>query len=422
MTLTAVTLGLVASSAQERDLLRGPLRVLGLRRVVAEADEYCGVPDDRTALQMIEAAPEVIIVDLQRTAAAVRAIEVLHAVLPQAWILAVAPVDAPALIIDAVRAGAREFLTKPVEPAGLSTALGRYLNEKERGQKRDKGGEVYCVTTAKGGSGATSVALNLATALAELPETRVAVLDLNSPMGDAAAYLDLSPRFTAADALDAAGRLDPVLLESYMSHSHGLAVLPGPKDFRADFWPGATGAAGGAASVARLLEVASHSHSHTVVDMPAALDREILRVLLDEASRLLVVLTPELPALWRTQRLLGVLQAAGGGEKLQLVLNRARRSDEITESEIEKTLGHTVYWQLPNDYKAAINAVNAGRPLVTGNHTGLAGSYKGLARQLSRIAPPPKRGGLLHRMLASAAWRREEGTQLPQSTDAPART
>lgn len=421
MTLTAVTLGLVASSSQERDLIRGVLRVLGLRRVVAEADEYCAEPGDRTALEMMEAAPEVVIVDLQHTAAAVRAIEVLHAALPQAWILAVAPVDAPALIIDAVRAGAREFLTKPVEPAGLSTALGRYLSEKERGQKKDKGGEVYCVTTAKGGSGATSVTLNLATALTELPETRVAVLDLNSPMGDAAAYLDLRPRFTASDALDSAGRLDPVLLESYMSHSHGLAVLPGPRDFRAEFWPGATGAAGGAAGVARLLEVASHSYSHTVVDMPAVLDREILRVLLDTASRLLVVLTPELPALWHTQRLLAVVQAAGGAEKLMLVLNRARRSDEITESEIRKTLRHPVYWQLPNDYQACITAVNAGRPLVTSNHTGLAGSYKDLARQLSGIAPPAKRGGLF-RMLASAAWRREEETVLPRETDAPART
>jgi Flp pilus assembly CpaE family ATPase len=95
-------------------------------------------------------------------------------------------------------------------------------------QKKDKSGALYCVTSAKGGAGATSVTLNLATALSELPETRVAVLDLNSPVGDAAAYLNLSPRFTASDAMEAAGRLDGVLLESYMSRSNGLAVLPGP--------------------------------------------------------------------------------------------------------------------------------------------------------------------------------------------------
>lgn len=406
MNLTDVTLGVMAPSLEERDLLRSVVRVLGLRRVVAEAEEYCASPADRATLLMIEARPEIVVVDLQEAAAAVHAIEVLHAALPEAWILAVAPVNEPAIIIDAVRAGAREFLTKPVEPEGLSGALGRYLAEKERAQKKDKGGELYCVTSAKGGSGATSVALNLATALAELPETRVSVLDLNSPVGDAAAYLNLSPRFTASDALEASGRLDAVLLESYMSHSHGLSVLPGPREFRADLPPGVE-STGGAAGIARLLEVVGRSYSHAVIDLPPSLDRDILRVVLEMASRVLVVLTPELPALWRAQRLLGYLQGSCGPEKIRLVLNRSRRSDEITESEIQKTLRHPVYWQLPNDYKTSIEAVNMGRPLVTSNHSELAGSYKELARQLSGISAQEKRGGL--RWLFSSTARRRDG-------------
>jgi pilus assembly protein CpaE len=308
-----------------------------------------------------------------------------------------------------VSAGAREFLVKPVEPESLSGALERYLAEKERAQKKDKGGELYCVTSGKGGSGATSVTLNLATALSELPETRVAVLDLHSPGGDAAAYLNLSPRFTASDALEAAGRLDGVLLESYMSHSHGMAILPGPKDFRHDLPPGVESVVGGAAGVARLLEVVAQTYSHTVIDLPSSFDREALRVVLDMASRVLVVLTPELPALWRTQRLFGFLQGPCGAEKLRLVLNRSRRTDEITETEIEKALRQPVYWQLPNDYKTSIEAVNAGRPLVTSNHSELAGSYKELASRLSGIAAPERRGGLL-RLFSPSARRRDAGS------------
>src|SRR4029450_3313539 len=223
---------------------------------------------------------------------------------------------------DAMGGGAREFLVKPLQPESLSEAFQRYLAEKERAQKKDKGGELYCVTSAKGGAGATSVTLNLATALSELPETRVAILDLNSPVGDAAAYLNLSPRFTASDAMEAAGRLDSVLLESYMSQSNGLSVLPGPRDFRPELPPSVADPLGGAAGRARLLEVVTRTYSHTVIDLTPTLDKELLRLVLELASRVLVVLTPELPALWRTQRLFGYLQNSCGAEKLRLVLNR----------------------------------------------------------------------------------------------------
>jgi Flp pilus assembly CpaE family ATPase len=84
-----------------------------------------------------------------------------------------------------------------------------------------------------------------------------------------------------------------------------------------------------------------------------------------------------------------------GAEKLRVVLNRSHRSDEITDQEIEKTLRHPVYCQLPNDYQTCIQAINSGRPLVTSNHSELARSYKDLARRLSGLAPPEKRGGLL---------------------------
>jgi pilus assembly protein CpaE len=123
------------------------------------------------------------------------------------------------------------------------------------------------------------------------------------------------------------------------------------------------------------------------------------------STRVLVVLTPELPALWRTQRLFSFLQGACGAEKLRVILNRSRRSDEITDREIEKTLRHPVYWQLPNDYQSCIKAINSGRPLVTANHSDLARGYKELARRVSGIALPEKRG--LRRLFSSATGRHD---------------
>jgi Flp pilus assembly CpaE family ATPase len=109
------------------------------------------------------------------------------------------------------------------------------------------------------------------------------------------------------------------------------------------------------------------------------------------ASAIAVVLTPELPALWRTQRLVRFLEQCGGGDKLRLVINRSRKTDEITDGEIQKTLNHTVFWKLANNYSASIKAINSRTPLVSNNHTVLASSYRSMAYRLTGITPPKKR-------------------------------
>jgi pilus assembly protein CpaE len=386
-----ITLGVLATSREDRELLRTLLAALEFVRLEVEVDQYCATPADRPTLRFIEARPDVIIVDLEEPQAALQALQVLHGALPESWLFVSSAINDPELIIEAMRAGAREYLIKPIPPGSLSQALRRYLVERERAQRKSKAGEIYCVTTAKGGSGATSVTLNLAAALAEVPNTRVALLDLNSPVGDAAAYLSLIPKFTASDALEAAGRLDGVLLESYMSHADGLAVLPGPKEFWPELPPGVSDYAPGVSALARLLEVVTHTYSHALVDLNPSLDKELLRLVIETARRVVVVLTPELPALWRTQRLFGFLQTVCDTDKLRLVLNRSRKTDQITEREIQKALKHPVYWQIPNDYQACIEAINSGRPLVSGNHSELSRSYRELAYRLTGTAPPAKR-------------------------------
>ena len=70
-------------------------------------------------------------------------------------------------------------------------------------------------------------------------------------------------------------------------------------------------------------------------------------------------------------------------EVLKVVLNRSHKRDRITSKDIEKTLGHPVFWSLPNDYNTAIESINSGQPLVSFNSTGLARSYMDLAKKLA---------------------------------------
>ena len=104
-----------------------------------------------------------------------------------------------------------------------------------------------------------------------------------------------------------------------------------------------------------------------------------------------VVLTPELPSISRTGRLIRHLSMCGVSDKLQLVINRSRRTDEFTDGEIEKVLHHPIYHKIPNNYKDSVTAIISGKPLVRTNNSELVRSYDELAHLLAGIKRTKKR-------------------------------
>lgn len=389
MTSPKLSIGILAASSDVRDSLAAHVEATQMAAVKVVADQYCSVEDDRPTQMFLENPPDIILVDMRDERAAIASLFVLHNVLPEVRLFACSGTNDPQLIIETMHAGAREFLTKPVSARSLAMAIGRYLEEKERLSKETRTrGRIYSITSAKGGAGATSVAVNVATTLAELPDARVALIDLNSPVGDAASYLDMKPQFSVSDALAAAPKLDPVLLETFMTLGHNVAVLPGPKQLK----PGPTPLA---PSLAKLLRVVSQTYTHTFIDLPASLDQELFQTATDGSEAVLVVMTPELPALWRTHRLILMLAGYGCGDKVKLILNRDNSREEIDEREIRKALNHPIYWRLPNNYNSAIQAINKGRPIVWVNHSGLASSYRKLAHDLTGIQTNKQRRGIL---------------------------
>ncbi|MFY9556137.1 MAG: hypothetical protein WAV20_06545 [Blastocatellia bacterium] len=385
MASSEITVGILSPSEDTRELLRIQVNATGQASAQIEADVYCSTQSDRSARLLLEAAPDIIIVDMHDPQAALLSLHVLHAALPETWLFVCSAANNPQLIIETMRAGAREFLPSPIPPATLSQALGRFIAEKQ--YRQHTVGKIYCITSAKGGVGATSLSINVAASLVGVPKTHVALIDLNSPVGDTAAHLNLKPQFTVSEALASAARLDPVLLESYVSHAHGIAVLPGPRDFRSDFIPGAD-------ALARVLEVIAQTYTHAFVDLASSLSKEYVEIVTGMSTTVVVVSTTELPALWRTERLLRFLATCGMGEKVRLVINRAHKSDEVTDSEIERVLKLSPYWKLPNNYRGSIKAILSGHPLVSENHSDLAASYRALAHRLTDIPLPDKKRGL----------------------------
>jgi pilus assembly protein CpaE len=384
--LKQTIVGILSPSSEMREFLRSQFYAANIANVNAEGEKYIRDRSDQTARKFAEVRPQIILVDIQDPDEALQSLQILHDLLPETWLFVSSSSNDSQLIIDTMRAGAREFLPHPVTLQSLSQALARYFEEQQKLEKSKPNGKVYCVTAAKGGTGTTSVTINLATSVASSNAAKVALIDLGSPMGDAAEYLNLKAKFTVSDAVAASTRLDPVLLESFMTHSNQVAVLPGirefpPRSLHMD-------------EIARILRVASETYTHTFVDVLCPHDQEQLESISEISAAVIVVLTPELPALWRTDRLIQLFQKYNKHERLRLVINRNSKRNEISIKEIEKSLGHSIYWSLPNNYPAAIRAVNSGKPLVSVNHSPLASSYIELAEMLTGVPLRRKRSGL----------------------------
>jgi len=387
--LRSVTVGTLTPSSPAAAALRAQLRETGLATVAVEITEYCRSRTDWPTRRLLEARPDIILIDAEDVAAALASIQVLHTAIPSAWILVCTKAVDTDTILKMVRAGARELIPLPLQQDSLSQALRRHIEERDREEKGDShaNGKIYTICSAKRGSGATTMAINVAASLAENNSARVALIDLDWPLGDAAAFLNIKPRFTVADALGAVARMDSVLLESYMHKHDRIQVLAGLEEFIA-------GDGFDANAVSQLLEVVMQTYTHAVVDLPPSVPRQVFQMATTISSAIVTVITPDLLSLRRTERLLRVFSSFDVSDRVRLVLNRWHKSDEITDTDIEKALRQPVASKVANDYYACLEAINSGKAVLSMSNKNLARNYRELAGQLMGQTRD-KRKGLL---------------------------
>ena len=268
------------------------------------------------------------------------------------------------VMLDAFRIGIKEFLPQPINRKEFDAAVSR-LKERLKlrgGQSSATGGKVVAFLGAKGGSGASTLAVNLAMSLRQLhQEKRVALVDFNFDDSDLPLFLDLQPakgfRELAADL----SRLDATFTQSLMSkHESDLHLLQsglaGTQGAPGEPIPG------GAAS--HTLEVMRSMYDHVFVDCGHTLSPET-REALDFSSTVFLVTTLSLPAIRRAKQYLHVMRDAGfDRDKVTIVVNRYQSSDAEILQHAEGLFEQKVGWLVPNDYPMASSSLNKGVPLT----------------------------------------------------------
>ncbi len=312
------------------------------------------------------------------------------------------------LILQALRAGAKEFLTRPVRIEDLLGALGRISERRTgNGSGRPRGSQVIAVAGATGGVGTTSVAVNLGCALAAHEMNSVALIDLDLCLGDADVFLDTIPDYTLVDVAQNVTRLDFTLLKrSLTKHSSGLYLLPRPvqiEDVRLI----------GAEDLQRVIGLLKATFTHLVLDLSKSFSN-IDMMALEMANHILLVTQLDLPCLRNVVRLMmsfGEMDNMAG--KVRIVVNRAGlEQGQITLKKAEETIGKEIFWQLPNDYRTMVEVRNNGVPLLEqAPKTAITQSVVGLARALASDekalpAEAPGKRSVLERLFSFGAFKR----------------
>jgi pilus assembly protein CpaE len=344
--------------------------------------------------------PELVLIGLDDPRDALALTAKLIEIYPETLILVSADATSPDLMKQAMRAGVREYLTRPPDPDEIAAAIRRLLRQRAQATHAHRAtGSIIAVFAAKGGLGTTFVATNLAILLAESGEHHAAIVDLNPDLGDVDTFLNLKATRSIHSLADEEGSgpaADEIVEAALARHRSGLRMLAQPADSLDErVAPGEVG---------RVLTRFRTMFEFVVVDVARRFDERTLEAL-DLADHILLLTALDLPTIRNTRRSIAIFTRLGHVTKLKLVLNRHRPAQ--VSARLERAFGLPVFWHLPEDAATAISAVNAGVPATeVGPETDLAASLRGLAAALGSPETAPEsaamagaRGGLLKRLL-----------------------
>ncbi len=211
----ATTLTATLAGSRDRQL-EELMQTCGLRVTISKVEELA------TLAQPGASQPALVILDMRDRPSLPPTVGMLRRQHPSTGVVIVAASLEPALMLEAMRAGVTEFLTAPVTAPDLTAAVARVTTS----TAPSTSGEVFAFLGAKGGVGTTTVATNVATALAQLASGSTILIDLHLAYGDAAVYLGTEPRFSVIDALENVHRLDKAFLGGLVGHARGgLSLL-----------------------------------------------------------------------------------------------------------------------------------------------------------------------------------------------------
>jgi pilus assembly protein CpaE len=371
-----IAVTLLAEDKGRLSVLQQRLEGTQMGRVVFSHVGFPASPTDPLLRQVQDVRSEIVLVDLdpENPQRAVSTIELIHSATSDIAVFAIGEMSHPPTIVAAMRAGAREYLERNASSEALVEAFSRFSASRSKSRASSAGrARVFTIANAKGGAGATTVAVNLAVALQEA-HSQVLLVDF-AALGHASLHLNVRPSFGITDALQNLHRMDASLLEGLMTQCRGgLQLLAGPQQPQA--------LVPTAAELARLFDLLVEHFRYVVVDCSGRLDHTA-QLLADLSSAVLLVAQTDVVSLWSAGRIRAFLEETSGGrERVRIVLNRYKKIPGFTDEDVEKATNCKLLWKLPNNYQSTAPAIDKGVPVAFHDNQELGRSFRALATTL----------------------------------------
>jgi pilus assembly protein CpaE len=260
-----------------------------------------------------------------------------------------------------MRAGIKDVFPQPIQTADLIQSTTIAITEKRKRIQSALGGKggVTSFINAKGGTGASTIAVNVAHMLAKKYGADVCLIDLDIQFGSVALQLDLHPTSTVLEALVQPERIDPVFVRALaIKHESGLDVLASPSDLSPiDDIEGP--------AVTRLLAAAAELYDYVIVDVPRIYNEWVVAAL-KFSDPVMLVCQNNLSTVRDAKLLLDRLAHDGiSFANMELINNRAMsKGSSVTIDKLKDTLGKDKLRRVRNDFKTASHAQDQGRPVL----------------------------------------------------------
>lgn len=272
----------------------------------------------------------------------------------------------------ALRIGASDFLSHRAHIDELMPVLRHTANEKVASKSL---GELCLFINSKGGSGATTLATNVAADIAKDGEKKVILVDLDIQFGVTPDYLDLSLKYGISDALENVNDLDEISLSSFVtSHSTGLDLIGYTSYGTHENYQLAR-------NFAKLLPILRQHYDYVIVDLSRGIEH-VYTSIIAPASKVYLVAQQNLISVKHSTELIHILQLEYGLNKdsIEIVMNRFEKNLPISLKDIKNTIENINIHLVPNDYKTAVESANLGKPFV------ISSSRSALAKSVIAIS------------------------------------
>jgi pilus assembly protein CpaE len=312
-------------------------------------------------------------------------------------------------LMEAMRAGVSEVVSGSEQDLtdSVDRVLGKLGLRQDSGTRKSNG-RILAFFSPKGGTGCTTVAVNVGVELHRLTGKKTLLVDLDLELGEIASFMGVKPRFHLVDLLRNFHRIDEDLLASYIErHPSGVHVLSAP--FEPDVGQAVT-----PDDISSILSYLRTKYDYVVVDTSKSLAPPALAAL-RPAELIFLVTNLDLCSLRNFKRTLPILRDIAGaeGKKLRLIVNRYRRNGLLSLDDLESTVGLPVHMTLSNDFDSVIESLSTGKPLVLGNNGQYSQELKDLAATI--VGQPARsgsgRGPILKRIFGGSSRSRVRSTE-----------